>query len=69
MANTYWSKTVTVSTSTLGTAASNKAAGDTITADTYRTMINTLDAMIEHSHTYTDSFITNCQCNCGRGNL
>ena len=47
----------------------SKSPGDTIEAETFKEMIDNLDALIQHNHTFTDDYTTNCQCNCGRGNL
>jgi len=52
-----------------GTAVDTKAAGETIDAATFRQMVDTLDAMIQHTHTFTDNYTSNCQCNCSRGSL
>lgn len=51
------------------TDPASKIAGETITADTFRQMIDILDALVDHSHTFTDDWTSNCQCNCGRGSL
>ena len=51
------------------TDPASKTAGETITADTFRQMIDILDALVDHSHTFTDDWTSNCQCNCGRGSL
>lgn len=53
----------------------NKAAGNDITADTYRQMLDVLEAAISSSHTHIfyDDYTTvcecQCQCDCGRGTL
>lgn len=47
----------------------SKNAGETITADTFRQMVDVLDALIQHNHTFRDDYTSNCQCNCGRGSL
>lgn len=52
-----------------GTAIATKTAGNTIDAATFRQMVDTLDALIQHSHTFTDNYTSNCQCNCNRGSL
>jgi hypothetical protein len=50
-------------------APGTKAAGNTIDADSYRQMVTILDQLRQHTHTFTDDYTTNCQCNCGRGSL
>jgi hypothetical protein len=50
-------------------AAPTKSTGNPITADTFNQMINILDALAAHSHTFTDDYTDNCQCNCSRGSL
>lgn len=47
----------------------NKATGDTIDAASFRRMVDGIDALIQHNHTFTDDYTANCQCNCGRGSL
>lgn len=51
------------------TNVSEVSPGDEITADTFQEMLDTLDALVSHNHTYTDDYTTNCECNCGRGKL
>lgn len=51
------------------TAAPAKSVGDVIDAASFRQMVDTLDALIQHNHTFTDDYTSNCQCNCGRGSL
>ena len=46
-----------------------KVTGSTIDAASFREMVNTLDALIQHSHTFTDDYTSNCQCNCQRGSI
>ena len=43
--------------------------GDKITADNLRNMISLVESLIDHSHTWTDTYGENCQCACGRGTL
>lgn len=43
--------------------------GDVIDAASFRQMVDLLDAMIQHQHTFTDDYTSNCQCNCGRGSI
>lgn len=47
----------------------NKADGDLITAESFRDMVDVLDSLIEHNHTFTDNYTTNCQCQCNSGTL
>lgn len=59
-----------VTTVATGTAtAATKVAGNTIDAATFRQMIDTMDALIQHNHTFSDDYTSNCQCNCSRGTL
>jgi hypothetical protein len=51
------------------TAIATKTVGSTIDAASFRAMVNTLDALIQHSHTFTDDYTSNCQCNCQRGSI
>jgi hypothetical protein len=51
------------------TVTPTKAVGSTIDAASFRTMVNTLDALIQHNHTFTDDYTSNCQCNCQRGSI
>jgi len=46
-----------------------KAVGDLIDAASFRKMVTILDQLRDHTHTYTDDYSTNCQCNCSRGSL
>jgi len=45
----------------------DKQEGDVITAESFREMIDVLDSLIEHNHTFTDTYNTNCQCSSGGG--
>ncbi len=60
--------TTTTKTTSTG-AVSAKVAGNTITADSFRQMIDILDNLRDHTHDFTDDYTSNCQCNCGRGSL
>lgn len=51
------------------TATAVKTTGSVIDAASFRAMVNTLDALIQHSHTFTDDYTSNCQCNCQRGSI
>lgn len=50
-----------------------KAAGDTVTADTFRNMLNVLESLASHNHIFYDDYNTvcecQCQCACNRGTL
>lgn len=50
-----------------------KAAGDTVTADTFRQMLDVLDTLAAHNHIFYDDYNTvcecQCQCACNRGTL
>lgn len=52
---------------------SDKAAGDTITADTFNQMMDVLDDLATHSHIFYDDYATvcecQCQCACSRGTI
>ncbi len=50
-------------------AVPTKAAGDIIDAASFRQMVDILDGLIQHSHTFTDDYTSNCQCNCNRGSI
>ncbi len=54
-------------------AASDKTAGQTITADTFNQMINVLETLASHNHIFYDDYTTvcecQCQCACNRGTL
>jgi hypothetical protein len=45
-------------------AVSAKAAGDTITADTFRQMLDVLEALASHNHIFYDDYTTVCECQC-----
>lgn len=47
----------------------NKEDGDIITAESFREMIDVLDSLIEHNHTFTDTYTTNCQCSSSGGTM
>tara|TARA_B110000503_G_scaffold23075_1_gene35905 strand:- start:3812 stop:4006 length:195 start_codon:yes stop_codon:yes gene_type:complete len=60
----------TTSTKTTPTAAVvGKASGNTIDAASFRQMVDILDNLRDHTHTFTDDYTSNCQCNCSRGSL
>lgn len=62
-------------TTAVGTqsGASDKSAGDAITADTFQQMLNVLNDLVSHNHTFYDDYTTVCECqcacDCGRGTL
>ena len=62
-------------TSSVSTAtpASDKAAGNSISADTFQQMLNVLSDLVSHNHTFYDDYTTvcecQCQCDCSRGTL
>lgn len=63
---------VTDTTSEFTVALSDITArntGDVIDAASFRQMVDLLDAMIQHQHTFTDDYTSNCQCNCSRGSI
>jgi len=50
-----------------------KSAGDTIGANTFVQMLNVLEDLVAHNHTFYDDYTTvcecQCDCDCGRGTL
>jgi hypothetical protein len=50
-----------------------KATNDTVTADTFRQMLDVLEALASHNHIFYDDYNTvcecQCQCACSRGTL
>lgn len=50
-----------------------KTGGDSITADTYRQMLDVLEQLASHNHIFYDDYNTvcecQCQCACSRGTL
>ena len=61
------------STADVGSDIPQKNAGDNITADTYRQMLDVLEALASHNHIFYDDYNTvcecQCQCACSRGTL
>lgn len=61
------------STITTRSGASDKAVGDSITADTFQQMLDVLEDLVAHNHTFYDDYTTvcecQCQCECSRGTL
>ena len=59
-----------VTTFTSATSAVDaKASGDTITAAHFAKMLDIVDTLNTHGHTFTDDYSTNCDCQCQRGSL
>jgi len=50
-----------------------KSAGETIGANTFTQMLNVLEDLVAHNHTFYDDYTTvcecQCDCDCGRGTL
>lgn len=62
--------TDTTSTVTSGApAVPTKAAGEVIDAASFRQMVDILDSLVNHQHTFSDDYTANCQCNCNRGSI
>jgi len=63
----------TSNVSITSTAASDKAVGASISADTFQQMLNVLSDLVSHNHTFYDDYTTvcecQCQCDCSRGTL
>ena len=53
--------------------ADDKSAETIITADTFQQMLNVLNDLVSHNHTFYDDYTTvcecQCQCACSRGTL
>jgi hypothetical protein len=47
----------------------SEATGNTITAAKFKQLIDTIDTYMQHSHTFSDDYRSNCQCQCGRGSI
>ena len=57
----------TENTTTKDTSAgtvTNKASGNTISADAYNQMVSILEELTDHTHVYYDDYSTACNCNC-----
>jgi hypothetical protein len=54
-------------------AVSTKAADNTVTADTFRQMLDVLEQLASHNHIFYDDYNTvcecQCQCACSRGTV
>lgn len=61
------------STTAVNSDVPAKASGETITADTYRQMLDVLEQLASHNHIFYDDYNTvcecQCQCACSRGTL
>jgi hypothetical protein len=61
------------SSTSVGSDVPAKAEGDPIAADTYRQMLDVLEALASHNHIFYDDYNTvcecQCQCACSRGTL
>jgi len=55
------------------TIPAQKAPGDTVSADTFRQMLDVLESLASHSHIFYDDYNTVCECQCacacGRGTV
>jgi len=54
---------------TAPTAQANVAADSKITAAKFKSLIDMIDTYMDHSHTFSDDYNNNCQCQCGRGSI
>ena len=65
--------TENTSTTTVNSDVPAKSSGQTITADTYRQMLDILESLASHNHIFYDDYNTvcecQCQCACSRGTL
>jgi hypothetical protein len=61
------------STTNVGSDIATKAADDTVSADTFRQMLDVLEGLAAHNHIFYDDYNTvcecQCQCACSRGTL
>jgi len=51
----------------VATDVDSKATGEEISADSFQQMVDILDSLLEHQHNFTDTYISNCECECGGG--
>lgn len=62
-----------VSTMQTRAAPADKSSGSLITASTFSQMLNVLEDLVTHNHTFYDDYTTvcecQCQCDCNRGTL
>ena len=54
---------------TAPTAEGDVAQDAKITAAKFRSLIDMIDTYMQHSHTFSDDYNNNCQCQCGRGSI
>lgn len=61
------------STTGVGSDVPGKNGSDLVTADTYRQMLDILEALASHNHIFYDDYNTvcecQCQCACSRGTV
>lgn len=57
----------------VGSDVPAKAADDTVSADTFRQMLDVLEGLAAHNHIFYDDYNTvcecQCQCACSRGTV
>jgi hypothetical protein len=57
----------------VGSDVPAKAAEDTVSADTFRQMLDVLEGLASHNHIFYDDYNTvcecQCQCACSRGTV
>jgi hypothetical protein len=57
----------------VGSDVPAKAADDTVSADTFRQMLDVLEGLASHNHIFYDDYNTvcecQCQCACSRGTV
>jgi hypothetical protein len=61
--STIQNSTVSISTGTVSTVST----GTTINASTYQSMLTVIESMLQHTHAVTDTYWSNCECECGGG--
>lgn len=63
----------TSTSTTAATGPSDTSTGSTISAAKYKEMVDVLEDLISHNHSFYDDYTTvcdcQCQCDCGRGSL
>jgi hypothetical protein len=60
----------TTDTFTSGTGEqAAKTTANTITAAHFTQMLDIVDSLVAHGHTFNDNYGTNCECQCQRGSL
>lgn len=50
-------------------AEADVTQGSKITAAKFTALIDMIDDYMGHSHTFSDEYNNNCQCQCGRGSI